>query len=77
MKQQREAEEKPTLQAFVEEVGQFVDAFLTKAGGAGNSARQENERIVHARDGFAKRRQAFSPSNRESVLWASNLMKKV
>ena len=39
MKQQREAEEKPTLQAFVEEVGQFVDAFLTKAGGTGISSR--------------------------------------
>ena len=43
MKQQREAKERPTIQAFVEEVGQFVDAFLSKAGGPATPARQEKE----------------------------------
>ena len=54
-----------------------MDAFLSKAGESNTSNRIENERIASAKDNFARKRRAFSPSNKDSIIWASNLMKKV
>lgn len=54
-----------------------MDAFLSKAGESNSSTKVENERIASAKDNFTKKRRAFSPSNKDSIIWASNLMKKV
>ena len=54
-----------------------MDAFLSKAGESNSSTKVENERIASVKESFAKRRRAFSPSNKDSIIWASNLMKKV
>ena len=50
-----------------------MDAFLSKAG---SGQKPEISKVGPVRDNTERKRQ-FSPSNRDSVVWANNLMKKV